>query len=628
MRWLFFGGNGWIGNQLRDYITTSQEGDEIVLATCRADDMANVTLEIQEHSPDVVFSCIGRTHGGAHSTIDYLEEPGKLNDNIRDNLFGPMVLAQACKNLGCYFVYIGTGCIFEYEQHKPAFTETSEPNFFGSSYSIVKGFTDRMFHWDNFKNTVLNLRIRMPITGTPGPRNFITKICSYDKVVDIQNSMTVLDTLWPHVTALVAKRHVGTLNFTNPGTISHNEILDMYKEIVNPNFTYKNFTLEEQNKILKSKRSNNALDTTELLKVCPTVPDIQTAVRRALEQYAENMKYIPKTVLVTGGCGFIGSHMVTYLFNKYPNYNIVNVDSLTYSGNLRNIAEHISNSKRYTFYNSDIVDQNKISEIYRKHSVDTIMHFAAETHVDRSFENSLEFTKTNVLGTHVLLQSALACGPMIKRFMHVSTDEVYGDVDYTKQVLETNHLNPTNPYAASKVGAEFMVKSYLTSFKLPCIITRCNNVYGPNQYPEKLIPKFALQTMQEKALTIHGKGESQRSFVYIDDVVRAFDLILHAGKVGEIYNVGVDREISVMEVATNIQSFFKQRNVDVKDLEFVADRKFNDQRYYINYQKLKRLGWKPIVEFTHGLNLTLEWYIENSDYWANDVLDEALLSQS
>lgn len=616
--WLIFGGNGWIGTQLVQFL--AENSMHVTIAKSRGDDPTSVSLEIKQTDPDVVFCCLGRTHGQSYTTIDYLEQPGKLLENIRDNLFAPLVLAEACRLHQKYMVYVGTGCIFDGLLLDEQFTEAHQPNFFGSSYSIVKGFTDRILKFDNYRH-VLNLRIRMPISDQPGPRNFITKITNYDKVINVQNSMTVLPSMFPHLLNLVNQRVTGTLNFTNPGSISHNQVLDMYREIVNPGFQYKNFSITEQNNTLDSKRSNNVLDTTKLQLYCPTLTPIDVAIRECLMRYKNMCVHVPNTVLITGGCGFIGSHMVKYLFDHYPLYKIVNVDVLTYSGNIYNVPAHIRASQRYKFVKQNITDVDEMITILKNDNIDTVLHFAAETHVDKSFCSSLQFTETNVLGTHVLLQATLLCKDQIKRFIHVSTDEVYGDVNYQHKVLESNRLNPTNPYAASKVGAEYIINSYKYSFNLPIIITRCNNVFGPCQYPEKVIPKFILQSINGLPITIHGRGHAKRCFMYVDDVVKAFDLILHYGLCGEIYNIGVHEELSVLDLATKIRVAMSQRGFKLLPIEFVEDRLYNDQRYNINYDKLVKLGWSPQWTFDKGMKETVDWYIQNCDKWDYQKLE-------
>ncbi|ORC92794.1 uncharacterized protein TM35_000021200 [Trypanosoma theileri] len=289
MRFLVWGHKGWIGQMFTQLLATA--GHEAVGATSRADDVDAVQQELIDVRPDRVVSFIGRTRGGAFLTIDYLEQPGKLLENMRDNLWAPVVLAQMCAQRDIHFTYLGTGCIFHYDETTHTidsgvgFDEENPPNFFGSSYSTVKGYTDRLMRL-LFNTTTLNARIRMPISSDDSPYNFITKIVNYDKVVNIPNSMTVLPEMLPILMEMSISKVTGTINLTNPGAISHNEVLDLYKKYVDSSFTYKNFTIEEQNKILLSARSNNLLDTTRLTQLFPQVDDIHTAVEKICMEIA------------------------------------------------------------------------------------------------------------------------------------------------------------------------------------------------------------------------------------------------------------------------------------------------------------------------------------------------------
>ena len=286
MRLLIIGSRGWIGQQVIEYL--KKENIEYYESKVRADNYDDITEEIREINPTHILSCIGRTHGKigdkTYTTIDYLEQEGKLKENINDNLYSPLLLARLCEIHNIHFSYIGTGCIFEYDNEHSitsGFKESSLPNFFGSSYSVVKGFTDRLI---KLYPKVLNLRIRMPITNIDNPRNFITKIITYDKICSIPNSMSVLPVLIPIMINMMKDKKEGTYNFTNPGVISHNEILEMYRAIVNKDFTWTNFTIDEQNKILASKRSNNYLETTKIEEYC-SVMNIKDSVRWCLENW-------------------------------------------------------------------------------------------------------------------------------------------------------------------------------------------------------------------------------------------------------------------------------------------------------------------------------------------------------
>jgi 3,5-epimerase/4-reductase len=287
MNVIIYGHNGWIGNYICKYLDSSNI--KYYKSKFRVDDELNIESELVQVNPTHMLCLVGRTHGHTNNktftTIDYLEQPGKLYENVRDNLYSPVYLAILSNKYKKHLTYLGTGCIFDYDHSHPygeesnGFTESDKPNFFGSSYSIVKGFTDRLMH--HYESTVLNLRIRMPITSDLSHRNFITKIINYEKVCSIPNSMSVLPDLIPVMFEMMGNNELGTYNFTNPGLISHNEILQMYRDYVNPKFTWSNFTFEEQNQILDSKRSNNYLSTTKLESKYQ-VPNIKSSVKNIL----------------------------------------------------------------------------------------------------------------------------------------------------------------------------------------------------------------------------------------------------------------------------------------------------------------------------------------------------------
>jgi dTDP-glucose 4,6-dehydratase len=315
-------------------------------------------------------------------------------------------------------------------------------------------------------------------------------------------------------------------------------------------------------------------------------------------------------LLVTGGAGFIGSHFVNEIFKKYKNIQLINIDSLYYCSNINNVMESVRLSHRYTFINSNLRDFEDIKKIFVKNKITNIIHFAAQSHVDNSFLESLEYTQDNVLGTHNLLECTRLYCKGLEKFIHVSTDEVYGDsmIDIDeKHKTETSVLCPTNPYAATKAAAELIASSYYHSFKMPIIITRGNNVYGPNQYPEKLIPKFIQLLQSNKKVTIHGDGSCLRSFLYVSDTVDAFVKILENGDVGEIYNIGCDPEMeySVIDVAKILIEKIKNTEEYENFISYVEDRPYNDKRYYISNDKLKKLGWEIKVEFNDGINQIL-----------------------
>jgi len=322
-------------------------------------------------------------------------------------------------------------------------------------------------------------------------------------------------------------------------------------------------------------------------------------------------------VLITGGCGFIGSNFINYFVKKYPDYNIYNIDALYYCASLKNIK--VSEKNNYKFIKGNIKSTDLINHILNEYNITHIIHFAAQSHVDSSFSNSSQYIEDNIVGTHNLLECIKNYHlktDNIKLIIHVSTDEVYGESELNEESKnEMSILCPTNPYAATKGGAELIVQSYIHSYKLPIIITRGNNVYGPHQYIEKLIPKFIHLLLNGKKCTIHGDGSNLRSFIFIDDVVKAFDIIFHKGEKNNIYNIGIDQEYSVLDITTRLITIVNDGIID-DNVIFVKDRFFNDKRYFVNYDKLKELGWHHKTRLDQGLYQTYEW-IKNLDknYW-------------
>lgn len=320
-----------------------------------------------------------------------------------------------------------------------------------------------------------------------------------------------------------------------------------------------------------------------------------------------------KNLFVTGGCGFIGSNFIRIFMKRHPTVHVYNFDKMDYCANERSVEEVSLDPKHAPYYHlikGDICHQDFVRHVFSSCDIDTVVHFAAQSHVDNSFGNSFSFTVNNVFGTHVLLECAREWGK-IEKFIHVSTDEVYGEVSQSQQ--ESGMLNPTNPYAATKAAVEHIVKSYHISFDLPVLITRGNNVYGPYQYPEKVIPRFFFLASRGLPLTIQGTGANTRTFIYAEDVARAFVCLVEEGIIGEVYNIGSRDEVSVMDLARRTIAAFHGPDeaapgaID-KYIRYVEDRKFNDLRYDIESTKLQALGWRQEVTFEEGFQRTLEWY--------------------
>ena len=316
-------------------------------------------------------------------------------------------------------------------------------------------------------------------------------------------------------------------------------------------------------------------------------------------------------ILITGGAGFIGSNFVHYMMNKYKDYTIINLDTLTYAGNLENLKQ-VENEPNYRFIQGDITDINLINSVFEA-GVDIIINFAAESHVDRSIVDPGIFIKTNVQGTQVLLDAAKNYG--VHKYVQISTDEVYGSLGETGYFTEKTPIAPNSPYSASKAGADLLVQAYYETFNLPVNITRCSNNYGPFHFPEKLIPLMILNALQDKPLPIYGDGQNIRDWLHVEDHCSAIDLVVHKGVNGEVYNVGGHNERTNMEV---VQTILKHLDKSESLIKFVEDRLGHDRRYAIDPTKLQtELGWEPKYNFETGLKQTIDWYLNNQSWWEN-----------
>lgn len=630
MRWLLFGCRGWIGGQIDAHLKRASQ--TVVAADRRFFRYEDVASVVKASGAERIVCALGRTYGGGHSTIDGLEGDEAWPDAVLANHHLPIWIARAARECpGAHVLYIGTGCIYSGAGRRE-FLETDPANFSGSAYSRIKAMTDVVLGGEPH---VLNARIRMPIARAASPRDFVCKLLSYRTVCsDGPNSMSVLGEVLPALLALAHGGVVGTLNAVNPGPLTNAEVLSISRRKAFEAHAHIDTTSTADLDLL-ARRSCCVLSCAKIQAALGDLPEEIRAVHGAARALSDAGRLIettlverkePYRLLVTGGCGFIGSHFVDRWLDAFPQDTVIDVDSIcAASGSSRRNPRAGRDDAppelraRYRHVYVDISAASADLQLYSElvgGNVTHVVHFAARTHVDDSFEGptSIDFVHTNVVGTHRLLEACrryVDDGGALARFLHVSTDEVYGDRHEREKPASARKtpLEPTNPYAASKAGAEMIVKSYASSYRLPCLVVRCNNAYGPRQYDTKVIPKFCSLALRGEQLPLHGEGLARRHFVHVRDVAEAICLLLRSGEPdGRAYNVSGDEEISVVELAGRILTLAGRPLAG--GTCSVSDRPYNDRSYRVCDAELRALGWRPETSLDDGLLETFRWVSE------------------
>lgn len=536
------------------------------------------------------------------SSVDriILSNLARKPDDTRESLFwsfAPLYMSHQCKGAGIHFTYLNMEI---------------EDILHGNGQNNGK-YLRKLLTCSNSNSVYLNMWM-MVHEDVDAIENMLHQFISYSHKfhVDALYHVSVLRDILPIMCDIILKGKNGSFELVNPTRISYGQILRLYHEYMYVEIDTNSDMLLDG--VLYRSHPNT---TTERLEreyfILPSYQSIQRLFKwiRKSNMIVTDVDLTKKTcILVTGGYGFIGSNLIHYLYHKLPKCTIVNVDRLDYCSRRENLDD-ILQSERVKCYEIDLCDTQALERIMKEHHVQYVMHLAAQSHVDNSFNNSLQFSRDNVYGTHSLLEASKNYGNLI-RFLHVSTDEIYGETLQVDPFDEQILPNPTNPYAATKVGAEYIVKSYFHCFELPIMIVRGNNVYGPRQYPEKMIPKFITSIYHDRPCTVAGNGLMQRNFVYVEDVCSGLVTVLEKGKIDEIYNIGSHDEKTVISIARTIIQTMKGNDVDVERyIQYVKDRYYNDFRYSINSEKIRALGWMPKVSFDQGLLQTIRFYTEN-----------------
>jgi dTDP-glucose 4,6-dehydratase len=450
-------------------------------------------------------------------------------------------------------------------------------------------------------------------------RRMLQRMHEFD--VDGVYSITVVNDMFPLLVTCVREKYGGVYTLSHPHVLEYTSIVQICSPLASSLISHDDVvttTFFPSHTYDDDEANDDKGDGCLPGYVLPAYQAVQRLVKRIRKAKVHGLKMTLGTVecvCVTGGYGFIGSNFVRYLFDAYPQLTIINIDRVDVCSRREHLMD-LEETPRVISYETDLCETERVTEILETRDVDVVFHLAAQSHVDHSFNNSLQFSKDNVYATHSLLEACKNYGKVV-RFIHVSTDEVYGETLQYQPFHEGDVLNPTNPYAATKVGAESIARSYSHCFEVPVIIVRGNNVYGPRQYPEKMIPKFILALLDGQPCTLAGNGLMKRCFVYVDDMCRALVRVAEDGKVDETYNIGTDNEHSVVDIARRLIDEIRSSAYDHRlYMVSIPDRYYNDFRYCIDASKIRTLGWQPQVEFSDGLRRTIEYYTHHRTLYA------------
>lgn len=667
---LVWGHTGLVGKHVMECLH-KEESIHAVRAESRLSEISiEMIRELNAIRPEFVVIAAGLT---GRPNVDWCETHKSETWDV--NVIGTFDLISECSSRGIPVVFFSTGCIYDYgDDPTRVFTETDPPNFEGSFYSWSKKELENMLKHHGLLRRVLVCRLRMPIQTKHDDRNLIDKLLKYDTIIaDRPNSMSILEEIVPRCLQLGIFHGVrGLLNAVNPGAMTHKEILDLYSSIVRR--VEPRFVKFDDFAHTMGARSNCVLDASRLVGLCVQhdlglISNLSNGIEQILHRWSDSISD-HRALWITGAAGFIGSHVLEELltWNGRKINDFIIVDKLTYAGSIKNVCEAIRGNRRFNFVTSpvtidsiyaeapmvppvtliaedpaenqrvyfshcDIAEAEQLQNMLEQYEAragtrvhhELVLHFAANTHVDRSFHNSIDFTRANVLGTHNLLELFYKIRERDSywpKFLHVSTDEVHGTVDSPLESKSEPYgiLDPTNPYAATKAAAEMLVRSYGHSYRMPYVITRANNVYGPRQYPEKLVPTAITKWMAGETFEVHGDGSSRRHFLYVKDIARAFGLIadyFRRSKSQEsrvIMISGASEEPTVMQVVEDLKKVPELAKYE-NAVRFTRDRPFNDRRYYSARDPFlwDTLGWRAIVPWDLGLRETVRYHIQCDD---------------